>query len=469
MEKWIENVLKVERKKRKIPLEVKVLNKNHYLYNSTTRWDKAEKKVKKVTKYIGRITPQGVIECRENSRTIHEYGNSKILYDVAEEILKPLEESFVYRWKEVLACAIVKTIQPLPLKLIKSRWEKLHLSQIVDASVSPNTLSDVLREVGKDYASQKRFFDSLMSKSKFLAFDLSSIFSHSENLHYAEKGYNPDHVYLKQINFMMFFSIDKQLPVMMKPLYGSIRDIKALKEAIDDVDAKNSIVVLDRGFASYGTPEMLSKKHFSFILPLRRNFKIINYGKKLENYFIYRKRGIKWSKWKKGNNFLYVFEDVKLRSEEETTFIHLMEDKKRTESEYLQELKKFGKISLLSDRDIKGEEIYLMYKQREDVESAFDALKNELENDKTYLGDDDAVRGYFFISFLSLYLHYKVLKMLKEKKLSDKISVNELLLELSKVYQITLGQKKSLNSIPAKVEKLISILKLDINPKNLGS
>lgn len=227
--------------------------------------------------------------------------------------------------------------------------------------------------------------------------------------------------------------------------------------------------MLDRGFASYGTPEMLSKKHFSFILPLRRNFKIINYSKKLGNYFIYRKRGIKWSKWKKGNNFLYVFEDVKLRSEEETTFIHLMKDKKRTESEYLQEVKKFGKISILSDRDIKGEEVYLMYKQREDVESTFDALKNELENDKTYLGDDDAVRGYFFISFLSLYLHYKILNMLKEKNISNKISVNELLLELSKVYQVTLGQKKSLNSIPAKVEKLISILELDINPKSLGS
>lgn len=220
MEKWIESVLKAERKKRKVPLEIKVLNKNHYLYRSTTRWDKTEKKIKKVTEYIGRITPQGVIERRENIRTIHEYGNSKLLYDVAEEILKPLEESFVYRWKEVLACAIVKTIQPLPLKLIKSRWEKLHLSQIVDASVSPNTLSDVLREVGKDYASQKRFFDSLMSKSKFLAFDLSSIFSYSENLHYAEKGYNPDHVYLNQINFMLFFSIDKQLPVMLKPLHG---------------------------------------------------------------------------------------------------------------------------------------------------------------------------------------------------------------------------------------------------------
>jgi hypothetical protein len=32
-----------------------------------------------------------------------------------------------------------------------------------------------------------------------------------------------------------------------------------------------------------------------------------------------------------------------------------------------------------------AKEIYLLYKEREDVEMAFDAMKNELENDKIYL------------------------------------------------------------------------------------
>lgn len=464
MEKWIERTLKAERKKRKIPLEVKILNKNHYLYQSTTRWDKDEKKIKKVSRYIGRITKNGVVESNKETRTIHEYGNSKFLFGLAEEILEQLKDSFPYRWKEILACSIVKTIQPMPLKLIKSRWEKLHISQIIDASLSPNILSQVLREVGKDYVSQKKFFESIMSKSKCLAFDLSCIFSHSENLRYAEKGYNPDHKYLSQINFMMFFSIDKKLPVMLKPLHGSIRDIKALKDAIEDVEAKDSIVVLDRGFASYGTPEMLCKSFSKFILPLRRNFKIINYNKSLENSFPYRKRGIKWGKFRKGKNFLYLFEDVKLRAEEEITFIHLMNEKKKTRKEYEKGIKKFGKISILSNIDDDGEEIFRMYKNREDIEAAFDALKNDLENDKTYLGDDDAVRGYFFISFLSLYLHYKILKIIKQKKLTSKISPNQVLIELSKIYQIS-DKNKRLSAIPSKVEKLIKVLDLDIYPK----
>ncbi len=83
-----------------------------------------------------------------------------------------------------------------------------------------------------------------------------------------------------------------------------------------------------------------------------------------------------------GTNFLYLFEDVKLRAEEE-------------------ESRKFGKIAILSNKDKDGRQIYLMWKDRENIEVAFDALKNELENYKTYLDDDDAVWGYFFISFLS--------------------------------------------------------------------
>jgi transposase len=469
MEEWVQKLVEAERRRRKEPLEVKTLNNNHYLYHSTTRWDKKEKKVKKVTKYIGRLTPDGVVHGTSKVRTIHEYGNAKLLMDLSSSITGPLERSFYRRWKDILACSIVKAIEPLPLKLIKSRWEKLHLSGEFDASLSPNTLSAVLREIGADYAAQKRFFDKLMMKSRTLAFDLSQVFSHSENLHYAEKGYNKDHSYLKQVNLMMFFSIDRHLPVMLKPLHGSVRDIKALKSVIADLDVKGSIFVLDRGFASDKLQELFNDREINFILPLRRNFKSINYGAKLGDYFVYMKRGIRWARCKSGHGFIYLFEDVKMKAEEETTFIQLIKDGKRQKSQYTDATRKFGKIAIASNLDISGERIYSMLKDREDIEAAFDALKNDLENDKTYLGDDDALRGYFFVSFLSLYLHYCILKLIRRKKLTGKMSAKEVLLELSKVYQISVNGKKSLCAIPNKVEELIELLNIDINPKNLGS
>jgi len=70
-----------------------------------------------------------------------------------------------------------------------------------------------------------------------------------------------------------------------------------------------------------------------------------------------------------------------------------MEEGKKDREDYTEASRKFGKIAILSNLDEMGESIYTKYKERESVETAFDAMKNELENDKTYLGDDDAVRG----------------------------------------------------------------------------
>jgi hypothetical protein len=74
MEQWVLEILQNEKEKRKVPLEVKKLNNNYYLYHSTTRWDKKEKKVKKVSDYIGRTTPKGVIERKKSNdvRSIYE-------------------------------------------------------------------------------------------------------------------------------------------------------------------------------------------------------------------------------------------------------------------------------------------------------------------------------------------------------------------------------------------------------------
>ena len=41
---WVKEIVKTEREKRNLPLEAKKLNNNYYLYHSTTRWDKKEKK-----------------------------------------------------------------------------------------------------------------------------------------------------------------------------------------------------------------------------------------------------------------------------------------------------------------------------------------------------------------------------------------------------------------------------------------
>lgn len=473
MKEWINHIAKEERRKRGKPLEVKKIGQNHYLYEATTVWLKGKGRRKKLSRYIGKITECGVVESRRTkryTRSIYEYGNAQLLMKIATELIPPLKEAFGDAYKEIIATSIVKIIQSTPLKLIKSRWEKLSLSKEITASLSPNTLSERLRFIGSDWDAQKRFFQHLLSKNKYLLFDLSSIVSYSEDLRLAEKGYNPDHLYLKQVNFALIFSYDHNIPVMIKAIPGSIRDIKSFKHIIKEMDLNSHAVVLDRGFSSYYLPHLFQEREIRFILPLRRNLRIIDYEVGMEESFIYRKRGINWTRLKVGDHFLYLFEDVRLRAEEETTFIELIRDGKRKKEDLLKEKKRFGKIAILSNIETEGEEIYLLYKQREDIEVAFDAMKNELENDKLYLSNDDAVRGYFFISFISLYLYFRILNMLREKGLVGRMSVGEVLFELSKVYLVyyTDGERR-LSEIPRKTEEIDRLLKLNLFPKNLRS
>jgi hypothetical protein len=109
-----------------------------------------------------------------------------------------------------------------------------------------------------------------------------------------------------------------------------------------------------------------------------------------------------------------------------------------------------------------------MMREREDLGTVFDVMKNEMENDKTYLHDTDAVRCYFSTAFISLYLRYRLLQILRQRELNGKIFVNDLLFELSRVYLIHYQDgTRELSEIPAKAEKLGQLFEFDLFPKKL--
>ncbi len=54
MEGWVKDLLGSEKKRGK-PLGAKSLNGNYYLYHSTTKYDRMEKRARKVSDYIGRM------------------------------------------------------------------------------------------------------------------------------------------------------------------------------------------------------------------------------------------------------------------------------------------------------------------------------------------------------------------------------------------------------------------------------
>ena len=127
---------------------------------------------------------------------------------------------------------------------------------------------------------------------------------------------------------------------------------------------------------------------------------MIDYTTRMQDDFSYRKRGILQAKidvtdrlrgkidWDNESRvFLYIYEDVRLRGEEESNLILLMKNGKIGSYDR----SRLGKVSLLSSMDKDPSEVYELYKEPEGVEQAFDAMKNELENDKAYLHTTDGM------------------------------------------------------------------------------
>jgi len=186
-----------------------------------------------------------------------------------------------------------------------------------------------------------------------------------------------------------------------------------------------------------------------------------------DSFFMFRKRAIKYASMTVKNYDIHVFEDILLGAMEENEYYSLLSAGKKP----LYSPEKAGKIALITNVREKPQPIFELYKFRNDIEESFDVFKNLLQVDTPYLRDDDTLKGYVFISFISLIAYYRLLKLLKEKKINNKISVKDALLQLSKIYLTDVGNRTIMAEIPKKVRELADTLDLkpDLFPKNVPS
>jgi len=473
--KWLEN----QRHEGKKCLEIKMQGSNCYVYHTTSRYDKAIKKGRKVSKYLGKLDKEkGFIPKGKNKRTvagprnITEYGNSVLLHEMMKDIKPLLKEGFPGHWEEIWALAMLGVSGNVPLKRAKDAWEKLYNAENIHPSLNQNNLTRVMRDVGVNRAGQNVLFKELTDMSDQLVYDLSSMFSRSMSINQAEKGYNKDKIHVPQINLALMCSADTGLPTMIRSLPGSVKDIKTLYHSINELDIGGKILILDRGFFSEGTIKFLGGKKgkkISYVLPTKRNSRYYDTRIHLNEYFSYHSRLIKCGKRKHNDFYLYLFEDQDLRLEEQKTLYRKRDEHKIEKEEYNIGMKKAGKILIVSDMDVEKQEIYLLYKKREVVEKMFDTYKTVLNADKLYLQGDESVFGHVFIAFLSLYIHCKLEQLLKKAKLNHKFTSIDLLFKYSKVYHLEMRGRGMITEVPKKVRDLDEALGLNMFPKMIRS
>ena len=472
MEGWVRAWLEERRKSGEKCLEIKYIQNKPYVYRSTSFYNKATKSPKKVSTYLGRLTKEDGLIAKgargprnvEIPRNIHEYGNAALLAEEFRDLLPILQEAFPTCWQEMVALTFTRITGYLPLSRVCDAWEKLDNILEISADCDPRTLSRVLTAVGGDRAGQQAVFQYLSSQSRQLVYDLSFIFSHSNTVNLAEFGYNAEGVWLPQVNIALFSATDTGLPVMIRALPGSVRDVTTLLRSLREIDTSRIMLVLDRGFVSDQNERTLIEEKIPFILPQRRNSTRYMTRIHLNDHFFYHKRLIHAGKRETDGLTLYLFEDVDLAVEEHKTLYHLFDGGEIDRETLNRRLKRAGRILILSSIVTAPQEIYEIYKSRNLVESHFAAFKGLIQADKLYLRDATAVFGHVFIGFLCLYLYCQILNRIKQAGLAAHLSPQGLLLKLSKVYAVTGDGQRWITEVPKKVLQVTKKLNLDIFP-----
>lgn len=448
-------------------IEIKKIGSHFYAYKVTTVWDKKLRKRRKISKYLGKWVNGKIVKTPERRLGgIYELGNIALLWTTLVEsgLDKLLQTFFPDHRDEIILLAFNRVINPQPLKSLKAWSEKTYLTKMIAASASPKSIAAFLREVGTDRNAQRDFFNALITADEKLVYDTSAIFSYSKNLNLAEFG--QDHL-LPHVNLLLAFSKAKKQPCYVRLVPGSVVDAKTLRVFVEEIRDKSAFLILDKGFVDRHGLGLLEEANFNFILPLRRNSKMIDYKRRMRGWFIFRKRTIKYTSYPHRSFHVYLFEDILLRATEENEFYNLKAG--GVPATFHREWA--GKIALISNVKLKPQEAFLLYKSRDDIEKAFHVFKNLLQADTPYLRDEASLQGYVFATFVALFLYYHILKRLAEAGLNKKTSVRDALLELSKIYAIEIGQREIVSEIPKKARTLAESLglELDLFPKIIRS
>ena len=98
------------------------------------------------------------------------------------------------------------------------------------------------------------------------------------------------------------------------------------------------------------------------------------------------------------------------------------------------------------------------------IEKIFDVMKNETDGNRLRVHSDMVVQGKLFVKFVTLILYMQMSKTMKEKKMFDKLSIKEVLLELRKIKKTFIDENISVVSeITKKQKQILEAFELEVN------
>lgn len=466
--------------------ELHRINNRYYLYEVSSKWDTERKKTKKVSgKILGSITPEGFFPSRapkarsvsmpDFSRVaVKEYGVSCFLLHHFADIRAALESFFPGSWQFLLALTYNRLLFQSPINQMPFHFSHSFLSEeFPGLPFTEKNISLFLRDLGRDRGKAVAFMRSLSKPGQHILLDMTDISSKSSHIALCKEGYNRHEGFSSQFNLLYAYSIESQAPAFFRLLPGNIREVRAFSLTLKESGIERCTIVADKGFYSKKNVKELCAEGLTFIIPLRRDSKLIDASLLREdtfksggNYFPFEARFVWHNTYETPDKLnVFLFMDEWLKANEEKDFLARIQKmpKKYNIKQFHQQRNSFGTLAMLTNcKGSTASETYASYKSRANVETMFDSLKNVIEADRTYMQNEETLQGWMFINHLALIAYYKLYQTLLAHDKLSKFSVNALLQHLAEIRKVKINdQWVKAESIEA-TQKLLAALKIPV-------
>ncbi|MDI6719125.1 MAG: IS1634 family transposase [Methanomicrobiales archaeon] len=448
-------------------------------------------------------------------KAAYTHGNLLPLHQIVQELRMDeyLGDLATEEEKEtILALAIHRILRPSAMHLVAAWYEENSLSlDHPDLPLSSQQISDLLSTLGESGVPEE-FMHRLMrdlGTDSTLIYDITSLSSSSQLLPLLEYGYNRDGLDLPQVNFSLILDTERSIPVLYDLYPGSIVDVVTLKNTIARIQALGATqytLVLDRGFYSQGNLEELLEEDLSFVIPAslaskpvkelltdaQRDLESVQYLRMYQKEPIFVKPVVLRLREREIRGFCYY--DLRREQNERNLFYLRLHDlKQKLESlriprwrraeevfrewaggmanyfswrqqedrfvvEYrqnaiAQRVNRMGKQIILSHGPLDWEECLTVYRERDGVEKAFRTLKNDLQVLPLQVRKESTLKGFLFVTFLSLILRMRLLKRMQETGLLEEYTLEGMLLELAKIKKVRLANGEILTTEVSKKQR----------------
>lgn len=472
--------------------EIKIINGTFYKYAVEYKYNAEKKRTDKITIHLlGKISEtEGFVVSDKHTLKeraaqiprvdIKTYGIYKLFTSLLSDDLEDLLLLFDPDISHILlSIAMMRFAYQCPLKRIPFLHAHDYCSQDwAKSGMNDKKITATLKFVGENRNMLVEWMKSRLnitdaSLENLVMIDSTHIPTLSENLHINAKGYNPQHSYDPQIRLMYIFSAQMKQPVYYRLINGNITDVSSMKRCVEELGVGNVVFIADKGFYSNKNVADLRSNNLHYIIPLYRNNGLIDFSplqqasfkKTIKTYFTYQNRIIWYYQYEKQDQKIITYLDEKLRVEEENDYLARTKTHpdQYCEDIFFEKMQQFGTLTLVNHlpKPHTAQKLYEAYKQRNEIETMFDAYKNFLEADKTFMQDRYVFEGWLMANFIAMIAYYRLFKLLKNANLLAKNSPKDIV-EISKsIYQTKIRDTWRISEITKKTTELFMKINID--------